>query len=246
MRKRTYFSLFHTDFETELTKEIEFTFDHISKVGVDINLTVCSTDTVRGRNKTDHAYRTQNAISISGSFSERAVDEINAKFFRYGKNKLKNIQDLFLSFLNDGRLFYVYTRFKTYKNYALKGASFSYSESVSGMKVELSFVEVMFRNNPDLYVDTLQEDFKPKIIYSPPLTDAYFERTVVEPDTEEAVIEVDEVIIGTKLPSLKEATLPLEISKGDTSLVTTYNKIVTSTYERGPRKDRNLAFESVI
>jgi hypothetical protein len=246
MRKRTYFSLFHTDFETNTTKEIEFTLDHISKVGVDINLTVCSTDTVRGRNKTDHAYRNQNVISISGSFSERTVDEINSRFFRYGKNKLKNIQDLFLCFLKDGRLFYVYTRFKTYKNYVLKGASFSYSESVSGMKVDLSFVEVMFRNNPDLYVDTLQEDFSPKIIYSPPLTDASLERTIVEYVSEEEFIPVTKTVVTNKVPTVKEASIPLEITKGDTSLAITYNKVVTGAYERGPRKSTNLALESVM
>jgi hypothetical protein len=208
MRDKTYVSLFHTNFDTKETKEIKFAFDKIDKVNVDISLTVCSSDTVRGRNKTDHAYRNQNTISMSGFFSERTVDQINSTFFKFGTNKLKNLQELFLSFLKDGRLFYVCTRFKTYKNYVLKGCSFSYSNSVSSIKVDLTFVEVMFRNNQNLYLDILEEEVKVRMPYCPPLTDAVTEKSIV-----------DDSFSGDLL-------IPVETIKGDLVIVNTYNKVV--------------------
>ena len=100
MRNRTYISLFHTDNEG-LTKEIKMSLDKIDSIDINLNLVVCSFDSIRGRNKTDHAYKEQTEISISGAFSERTADKLSSEFFKYGKDKLKNIQDLFLSFLND-------------------------------------------------------------------------------------------------------------------------------------------------
>ena len=234
MRKRTYISLFHTDPKTETTKELKFNLDKIDKVDIDINLTVCSSDTVRGRNKTDHAYREQNIITISGSFSERTVEDISSTFFKFGKNKLKNIQELFLSFLNDGRLFYIYTRVKTYKNYVLKNCSFSYTDSVSSIKADFTFVEIMLRNNPDLYLDNLVSDFKPTISYSPPISDAVVTKQI-------EIVRDD----GVRLDVIEEDVLiPTNSIVGDVSLVSSYNNVVKQVYSKGPRKNITLSNES--
>lgn len=231
MRKRTYVSIYHTNYTTNETKEIKFYFDKIDKVSVDLSLTVCSSDTIRGKNKTDHAYRNQNIVNISGSFSERVTKEISEEFFKYGSNKLKNIQDLFSSFLNDGRLFYIYTRLKTYKNYVLKGFSVTHNSSVSSMDVSMTFVEVMLKNNPELYLDTLAEDFYPDILYSPPLTDATVTETVEEEET-------------TSTPTIEKVVIDETSSVGNSDIVVEYNRIVTKVYNSGFRKE--LAFEVLI
>lgn len=205
---RTFISLFHTDPITRETKELKFPFDLIKKVSVSIDLTVCTSDTIRGRNKTDHSYRNQNKITISGSFGERAKEMLGKEFFNYGQFKIKNIQELFTSFVKDIRLFYIYTRFKTYKNYALTGSSFTYASSASGIDVELTFVEVMFRNNEDLYLDYIDNNYRPPILYSPPLTDALIEREV----------PVKEIVY-------QEKTVPEEKVSGDKKIVEKYNRI---------------------
>ena len=66
-------------------------------------------------------------------------------------------------------MFYIHTRFKTYKNYVLTDCSFSDSSSVSSIKVELSFIEIMFRNNEELYSDTLIKKRDIEIMNFPPL-----------------------------------------------------------------------------
>lgn len=241
MNKRTYISLFHTDINTEKTKEIKFPFDLINKVSVDIDLTVCTFDTVRGRNKTDHSYINQKTIGISGAFSERTINNINKEFFNYGGNKLKNIQNLFLSFIEDNRLFYIYTRYKTYKNYVLKRASFTFSSSVSAMTVDLDFVEIMLRNNPELYSDYLVENFKPTVTYAPPLTDALIDRPVEKvnkvdkfkisetPITTEPSVTSKEPSVTAKETVVAEV-LPEKLVKGDVDLVKTYNKVVVKSH----------------
>lgn len=209
MGKRTYISLFHTDPNTGLTKELNFPFDLINKVSVDMNLTVCTSDTIRGRNKTDHAYPEQTKITISGAFGERAQEVLSKEFFNFGKYKLKNVQDLFLSFIKDTRLFYIYTRFKTYKNYVLTGCSFSYSDSASSVSVDFTFVEALFRNNEALYSDTLDNNFKPPVMFAPPLTDALIERPVIPKKEEKTdTVHIDE-----------------EKATGDKNLVKEYNNI---------------------
>lgn len=237
MNKRTHISLFHTNPETRETKELKFSLDKINKLTVDINLTVCSSDTIRGKNKTDHAYRNQNVISLSGSFSERTVDQINKDFFRYGKNKLKNIQELFLSFLNDGRLFYIYSRFKTYKNYVLKSCSFSYSNSVSGMEVDFVFVEVMLRNNPNLYSNILVEEFNNEITYFPPLADAVMETPILALPVE----EVQEISLETNIPAMEDVIIPVVNIKGDPNIVKTYNNVVMNVYDKGIRQPSDFS-----
>lgn len=232
MRDRTYISLFHTNFETKETREIKFAFDKIDKVDIDISLQVCTSDTVRGKNKTDHAYRKQNTISMSGTFSERTLDDLNSTFFKFGTNKLKNVQELFLSFLNDSRLFYVYTRVKTYKNYVLKSCSFSLSSSVSSVEVTLGFVEVMLRNNEGLYLESYNYVIpQVQVPYSPPLSDVTIEETILI----DGLLSIEDVYTRTEVTE-EEITLPVEHANGDVGLVDTYNTIVKKVYTSGSRR----------
>jgi hypothetical protein len=75
----------------------------------------------------------------------------------------------------------------------------------------------LFRNNPSLYFDAMVEEQKPRIPYSPPLTDAVIERDIYS-DQESLVVSFEEE--DTK----KE--LPISSAKGDLSLVSSYNSII--------------------
>ena len=142
MAIRSCISVFHTDSKTGETKQVRIPFDLIKSVKVSHNLMVCNCETIRGRDKTFHCYKDQTKISLSGAFSERIVSELINNFtsnsedssviylnYKNNGNRLKTLQKLFLSFVKDTRLFYIHTRFKTYKNYILTDCSFSDSDT---------------------------------------------------------------------------------------------------------------------
>lgn len=71
---RYYWDALKTNYSDLL---VDVKFDKISSVNLDENLQVCTSETIRGKNKTFNAYLKPKIITISASFSDRQTTNIH-------------------------------------------------------------------------------------------------------------------------------------------------------------------------
>lgn len=146
----------------ESTYEFKLKFDKLDSLTIDENLQVCTSETIRGRNKTFNAYKKPSNITISGKFSDLQTtnveitgnfpDEDQSGYIvatkinpAVGKKKSDYLNKLFTLMTDNSLLVNVCTFYKTYEDYIITGFNLNYSSN-STINVELTLQEVLFRD----------------------------------------------------------------------------------------------------
>lgn len=141
---------------------VRLTFDKLDSINIDENLQVCTSETIRGKNKTFNAYLKPKAFSISGQFSDRQstnveiieqqTDEETEEMKNLltintltGRDKSKRLNDLFESLVEDTRLINLKLFYGNYENYVINDFSLSYTDN-SVITVELKLQEILIRD----------------------------------------------------------------------------------------------------
>ena len=143
---------------------INLTFDKLDSMAIDETLNVCTTETVRGKNKTFNAYLKPIGFTISGKFSDHVSNNIEivrrdktivGDTYVYhdvtvinslvGKDKSAKLNDLFDSMIEDTRLLNIKTFYKTYDNYIINNFNLVYLNN-NTISVDLTLQEVLLRD----------------------------------------------------------------------------------------------------
>lgn len=141
---------------------VRITFDKLDSVDIEDSLQVCTSETIRGKNKTFNAYPKPTTISISGKFSDikssnieiiktkntensKDVEEIVGINNLIGKNKSSRLNALFESMVEDTRLLNVKMFYDTYENYIISSFNLNYTNN-NTINVTLNLQEMLFRD----------------------------------------------------------------------------------------------------
>lgn len=141
---------------------VRITFDKLDSIDIEDSLQVCTSETIRGKNKTFNAYPKPTAITISGKFSDiksnnieiiklnttadsKVVEELIGINNLIGKNKSSRLNALFESMIEDTRLLNVKMFYDTYENYVITSFNLNYSNN-NTINVTLNLQEMLFRD----------------------------------------------------------------------------------------------------
>lgn len=159
---------------------IYLTFDRFESMTIDENLQVCTSETVRGKNKTFNAYVKPKNITLSGKFNDivgtnlelRYIEKVaksnsinpHKKYYVWeevskintlaGKDKASKLNHLFESLIEDTRLLNVKTFYKTYENFVLTGFDLVYTNN-NTISVTLNLQEMLLEGLNEYNVETL-------------------------------------------------------------------------------------------
>lgn len=141
---------------------VRITFDKLDSIDIEDSLQVCTSETIRGKNKTFNAYPKPTAITINGKFSDiksnnieiiklnttadsKVVEELIGINNLIGKNKSSRLNALFESMIEDTRLLNVKMFYDTYENYVITSFNLNYSNN-NTINVTLNLQEMLFRD----------------------------------------------------------------------------------------------------
>ena len=141
---------------------VALTFDKIENLTIDENLQVCTSETIRGKNKTFNAFLKPKSITLSGKFSDFQSTKVfvtgkmfNEDTYTYkpsdedvipkGENKSSQLNSILTELVDNTRLVTVITFYARYENFVITNFSLTY-ESNNVINVELTLQEILLKD----------------------------------------------------------------------------------------------------